>query len=67
MFYILIPINIKVLLILRTKSQPNKSSCSGEIDCFISFAIVSNGDHLEFSTVLNYSEALESDHADYEI
>ena len=46
--------NIKVLLILHTKFQPNIPSHSGENDDFISFAIFSNGGHLEFSTQLNF-------------
>ena len=40
------------------------STSFGENGDFISFAIFSNGGHLEFST---YSEVLESDHAAYEI
>ena len=51
-FFILISINIKVLLILHTKFQPNILICSEEKDDFISFAIFSNGGHLEFSTRL---------------
>ena len=54
-FFILIPINIKVLLILHTKLQPNIPSRSGENDDFISFAIFSNGGHLEFLTRLNFT------------
>ena len=53
-FFILIPINIKVLLILHTKFLPNRPSHSGENDDFNSFAIFSNGGHLEFSTRLNF-------------
>ena len=53
--FILILINIKVLLILRIKFQPNIPSRSGENDDFISFAIFSNGGHLEFSTKLNFT------------
>ena len=51
----MIPISIKVLLILHTKFQPNIPSRTGENDDFISFAIFSNGGHLEFSTRLNFS------------
>ena len=51
-FFILISINLKVLLILHTK-EPNIPCCSGENDEFNSFAIFSNGGHLEFSTRLN--------------
>ena len=47
-------INIKVLLILHTKFQPNIPSPSGENGDFNGFAIFSNGDHLEFSTRLNF-------------
>ena len=54
-FFILIPINIKVPLILHTKFQPNIPSRSGENDNFISFAIFSNGCHLEFSNQLNFT------------
>ena len=46
--------NIKVLLILHTKFQPNILSRSGENGDFNSFAILSNGGHLEFSTQLNF-------------
>ena len=53
-FFILILINIKVLLILHTKSQLNILSRSGEKGDFNSFAIFSNGGHLEFSTRLNF-------------
>ena len=53
-FFILISINIKVLLILNTQFQPNIPSRSGENDDLISFAILSNGGHLEFSTRLNF-------------
>ena len=52
---ILIPINIKILLKLHTKFQPNIPSHSGENDDFISFAIFTNGGHLEFSTTLNFT------------
>ena len=64
-FFILIPINIKVLLILHTKFQPNIHSRSGENANFISFAIFSKGGRLEFSTRLKfyYSKASESDNA----
>ena len=54
-FFILILINTKVLLILHTKFQLNISSLSGENDDFINFAIFSNGGHLEFSTRLNFT------------
>ena len=54
-FFILISINIKVLLILDMKFQPNIPSRSGENDDFNSFAIFSNGGHLEFSTRLNFT------------
>ena len=54
-FFILISINIKVLLILHTKFQPNILSRSGENGDFNSFAICSNGGHLEFSTRLNFT------------
>ena len=47
--------NIKVLLILHTKFQPNIHSHSGENGDFIGFAIFSNGSHLEFSTQLNFT------------
>ena len=47
-FFVFISINIKVLLIHHAKFQPNIPSRSGENDDFISFAIFSNGDHLEF-------------------
>ena len=52
-FFILISINIKVLLIFHTKFQLNIPSHSGEKDDFNSFAIFSNGGHLELSTTLN--------------
>ena len=39
-FFILIPVNIKVLLIHYTKFQPNIPICSGENDDFISFAFL---------------------------
>ena len=54
-FFILISIDIKVLLILHTKFQPNIPSHSGENGDFNSFAIFSNGSHLEFSTRLNFT------------
>ena len=50
-FFMLIRINIKVLLILHTQFQLNIPSCSGENGDFNSFAIFSNGGHLEFSTL----------------
>ena len=53
-FFILIPINTKALLISHTKFQPNIPSRSGENDDFIRFAIFSNGGHLEFLTRLNF-------------
>ena len=53
-FFHLISINIKVLLILHTKFQLNIPSHSGENGDFNSFAIFSNGGHLEFSTRLNF-------------
>ena len=54
-YFILISINIKVLLILYTKSQPNIPTRSGENGNFNSFAIFSYGSHLEFSTRLNFT------------
>ena len=54
-FFILISINIKVLLIFHTKFQPNMPSRSGENGDFNSFAIFSNRGHLEFSTRLNFT------------
>ena len=54
-FFILISINIKVLLILHIKFQPNILGRSGENSDFISFAIFSNGRQLEFSTRLNFT------------
>ena len=54
-FFILIPISIKVLLILHTKFLPNIPSHSGENDDINSFAIFSNCGHLEFSTRLNFT------------
>ena len=39
---------------LHTKVQPNIPSRSGENGDFISFAIFSNGGHLEFPTRLNF-------------
>ena len=54
-FFILISINNKVLLILHTKFQPNIPSHSGENDDFNSFAIFTNGSHLELSTQLNFT------------
>ena len=58
-----------ILLILHTKFQPKIPSLSGENGEFNSFAIFSNGGHLDFSTQLNFTilEASESDHAAYEI
>ena len=53
-FFNLIPINIKVLLILNTKFQLNIPSRSGENGDFNIFAIFSKGGHLEFSTRLNF-------------
>ena len=47
-------INIKVLRILHTKFRLNILSRSGENGDFNSFAIFSNGGHLEFSTRLNF-------------
>ena len=47
--------NVKVLLILHTKFQPNILSRSGDNGDFNSFAIFSNGGHLEFSTRLNFT------------
>ena len=47
--------NIKVLLILHIKFQPNIPSRSGENGDCNSFAIFSNGGHLEFSTRLNFT------------
>ena len=55
LFFNLISISIKVPLILHTKFQPNMPSQSGENDDFISFAIFSNGGHLEFSTRLTFT------------
>ena len=55
LFFILISFNIKVILILHTKFQPNTLSCSGENADFIGFAIFSIGSHLEFSTRLNFA------------
>ena len=46
-FIILISINSKILLRLHTKFQPNIPSHSGENGDFNSFAIFSNGGHLE--------------------
>ena len=56
-FFILISITVKVLhvLILHVKFQPNILSRSGENGNFISFAIFSNGGHLEFSPKLNFT------------
>ena len=48
-------INIKVLLVLHTKFQLNIPSHSGENGNFNSFAIFSNGGHLEFLTRLNFT------------
>ena len=63
-FFILTIINIKVLLILHTKFQPNIPNHLGENAHIINFAIFSISSHLEFLTRLNfyYSEVLESDH-----
>ena len=69
-FFILISVKIKVLLILHIKFQPNIPSRSRENGGFNSFAIFSNGGHLEFNldqTKFYYSKVLESDHAVYEI
>ena len=55
LLFFFISINIKVLLIFHTKFQPNTPSRSGENGDFISFAIFSNGGHLEFSTRLNFT------------
>ena len=41
-------------MILHTKFQQNIPSRSGENGHFNSFAIFSNGDHLEFSTKQNF-------------
>ena len=54
-FFNLISMNIKVLLILHTKFQPNILSRSGENGDFNSFAIFSNGGHLELLTRLNFT------------
>ena len=53
-FFILIPINIKVLLIFHTKFQLNIPCRSEENGDFNSLAILSNSGHLEFSTPLNF-------------
>ena len=53
-FFILISISINVILILHKKFQPKIPSRSGENRNFISFAIFSNGGHLEFLTRLNF-------------
>ena len=53
-FYFHFDINIKVLLMLHTKFQPNIPSRFGENGDFNSFAIFSNGGHLEFSTRLKF-------------
>ena len=50
-----VSINIKVLLLLHTKFQPNIPSRSGENDDFISFAIFGNGGHFKFSTGLTFT------------
>ena len=55
LFFILISFNIKVLIILHTKFQPNIPSHSGENADFIGFTIFSNGNLLEFLTRLNYT------------
>ena len=41
---------LKHIRVFQTKFQPNIPSRSGENDDFITFAIFSNGGHLEFST-----------------
>ena len=45
---------MKVLLIVHTKFQPQIHIRSRENGDFNSFAIFSNGGHLEFSTRLNF-------------
>ena len=50
-FFILISINLKALLIFHTKFQSNIPSRSGENVDFNSFAIFSNGGHLEYFTI----------------
>ena len=52
-FFVLISINTKVLLILHAKFQPNIPSHYGENGD--SFTIFINGGHLEFSTRLNFT------------
>ena len=54
-FFILTSINTKVLFILHTKFQPKIFSRCGENGDFNSFAIFSNGSHLEFSIRLNFT------------
>ena len=54
-FFNLISINIKVLLIIHTKFQPNTPSHSGKNGDYNSFAIFSNSGHLEFMTRLNFT------------
>ena len=54
-FFILISSNIKVLLILHTKFQPNIRCGSAENADFNGFTIFSIGGHLELSTRLNLS------------
>ena len=53
--FILIPFNIKAILILHTKFQPKILSRSGENGEFNSFGIFSNGGRLEFSTRPNFT------------
>ena len=53
-FFILLSVTIKVIQILNTKFQQNIPSRSGENGNFNSFAIFSNGGHLEISTRLNF-------------
>ena len=53
-FFSLITINFKILLILHAKFKLNMPCCSGENGAFNSFAIFSNGGHLEFSTQLKF-------------
>ena len=54
-FFILILINIKVLLKLHIKFQPNIPSRFGENDDFISFVIFSDGGHRELLTQLTFT------------
>ena len=51
-FFILISVDTKFTLILHTKFQPHTPR---ENDDFISVAIFSNGNHLAFSTRLNFT------------